>query len=173
MARIRSKAAVVAIIYLTLFIFFWIVFRGDHTTGRLYDAKGRTCLGVTDQLAITRHNNDECENNEAQWALQTDGDVSTVVYYAPEEPLCVTNDGDGSVSLLPCTGAPNQAWTYRDSRLISTFTTAAEGPGEEQCLTSWNGFLHGGDPVGLRRCSKGPTQSQTWKFAADDSVFSF
>ncbi len=171
MARVRSKAAVVAIIYLSVFVFFWIVFRGEHSSGRMYDDKGRTCLGVTELLEITRHNSAECENNEAQWAVQLDGTPSPIVYYAPEEALCISNDGDGTVSLKPCSGEPNQMWLYKDNRVVAV----GSGLNEKNplCLTSWSGLFHGGEPVGLRACGKRQIASQTWKFDQDESVFSF
>lgn len=170
MPPVRSKAAIVVIIYITLFIFFYILLRNEQVNGRVYDSRGKTCLSVTDDLKLTRYDTEECEAQAAQWAFQTDGGFSTLVYYAPDGPQCLTNLGDGSVALKTCTGENNQQWSYAaEKRIVSNYSPDSPLEGN-YCLTSQSSLL-GGNPVGVARCRVRPSASQTWNFAADSSVF--
>lgn len=189
MPPVRSKAAIVLIIYLTLFIFFYIVFRNEQVNGRLYDAKSNRCLGVLDdplapprilgshntQLLVTQFPNKDCEIHEAQISLQTDGGETSIVYYAPLGPLCMTNIGDLAVAWKECTGEDPQKWHYGwhegDQHLVARRAAGSPWLSPLLCLQSQAGLFNGGAKVGLKQCSD--REAQVWKFTKDSSVFSF
>jgi hypothetical protein len=194
---IRRRALWLGLIALIVLVLFCIIMQSNNSNGSLWDSKGRSCLAVTEDFSLTRFERDDCQNSSVSWSFNPDGSPTSIAYYNPEGTRCVTNNGDGTVAQVvgPCTGDLDQEWTYRDRRWVSVYSnprplvvpevlaggssSASGGPSSvvpvvtEWCLVAWKGFLHGGQKVGLRKCSDSTLEYEIWQFIQNRAWYSF
>lgn len=161
------NSSIVYIIFGIALISLWVLLRDQHQIGRIYDAKMK-CLTVSDDYKLTRTRSKlECDNLEAQFGVETDGTLSTIIFNAPNGPLCLENKDDVSVQLAKCSGNGRQLWVFAEGRFISNFDTKA------LCLTTQSDIFNSASTLVLKVCSNNKRTSQSWIFEIDQSVFWF
>lgn len=167
----QKKTLTFLTFYLLLFVFFYVLVRGNYNVGRIWDASHTTCLAVTPELQLTRHNALVCGNPSALFMYTTtQGGTTTLAFVGSgDQPLYVSHVGKGEVTMRPESSDVCQNWIVSGRQLIAADTYETEQP---LCLAIQNGFFHNGLPLVAKRCLK-TSKSQMWDFELEKNTFSW
>ena len=182
--RQRTKAATCAILFLAFCLALWLLLRPNQIVGRVWNQRTDSCVGVTlNHDAITLMPRASCNNSNSDWSYPQVGSTGAFMYHTETGAACLTNNGDGTALLSPvCTGELNQQFQRtEESRIVSSLSPnppiiinnnmMKQTPNADWCLAAWAGYLHGGSPLGFRKCSQRILDNERWIFQDNPGMF--